>query len=194
MFHGISVPDMRHNLGGDLSKPLCLERNVYQIPDIFLPVGNFVVSSRVKEKLEGLPNIAFLPVRFSRLFSFPFRAGDFSYFQTDSFLQDPVEYAPEKFFARQENSPSLHSSVGEYYEVIVPRLNDIKARYHHLKRYRYLFEFAVVNSELELELSPELLRDHPAVWQFWNVLSEDVYRRMLPYFNWDYFEMQESEI
>src|SRR4051812_17977665 len=86
MFHGREIGEMEpHDYGGDLSTPLRLLRNTWRIPDVFQPASNLVVSQAARFELEKLRNIALLRVEFAKLISYPYRAGDFTFYDSHQY-------------------------------------------------------------------------------------------------------------
>lgn len=191
MFHGWSTPDLRHNLGGDLSVPLRLKRNCYAMPEIFSPVGNLVVSDRIRNELSWVPNVEFLRVELGKLFSFPYAAGKFT---ARAGELDPLASNPEILADRLPNKPELRRTVGSYFEIVSSRISDLQMKYGDLKRYNCSFKYTAAHADLELLLSRRLLIDNPIVWQFKVILADRVFDIVSPFLNLDYYEIQELTI
>jgi hypothetical protein len=191
MFHGWSTPDLRHNFGGDLSTPLRLKRNCYAMPEIFSPVGNLVVSDRVKAKLGQVPNVAFLPVEYEKLVSFPYEAGKFTALPGEL---DPLAANPESLLDRLPGDPQLSKAIGPYFEVVSPRISDLQSRYGDLKAHHCSFKNTAVHADLDLLLSRSLLLDNPIVWQFKVVITDRIFEAISQFFNWDYYEVSNITI
>ncbi|WP_165236138.1 hypothetical protein, partial [Aquisphaera insulae] len=114
-----------HLLGDDLSMPLRVKRSGRSVPDIFKPGISLVVSEVVRQKLLEVRHIEFQKVEFSKLIDMPYKAGDMAFYESEAFLADPVGMDPENLLDRLPNVPSMHSHVGNFYEVIVPRLSEV---------------------------------------------------------------------
>jgi hypothetical protein len=197
MFHGdeINGPDQSSNahlLGDDLSQPLRLIRTGRIVPHVFSPSVTLVVSADVREKLETLPHIDFLPVVFEKLVDYQFRAGDFSYFDLPAFRRNPAEANPETLLQRLPDIPELHSQIGSYYEVVVPRLGDIADNYTNLKHFSVKLEHCI--GKVECDLSAEIIYAYPIVWRYANIFSEEAFALVSPFIDWDYFSTATIEL
>src|SRR6266404_7430553 len=136
MFHGISarggVEYPRHKeykLGDALEIPLSLIKNVFRISEIFCPNTNWVVSSRVQADLRGLPNIAFSKVKFSKIVEYPYYPGDYSFKQDKAYLACRTSTRSEDFL---KGLPTSNLKIGEYHELISPRLKDVQREFTDL--------------------------------------------------------------
>jgi len=127
MFHGsysrAGVPDYyceNYRPDSSLEHPLYLTKNTYRIGDLFEPTGSIIVSERMKDRLSVLPNIAFLRVRFEKLFEFPYAEGDFSIYD------DPDFRRAEDLIASLPHRPELEQQLQPYYELLVYRHQDVQ--------------------------------------------------------------------
>jgi hypothetical protein len=190
MFHGEANPRIGHRFSSKVSTPLQLSRSGVGVPNFFSPSAVIlVVAEEVKGKLESLPNIEFAEVEFAKLVDVPYQAGDFSYYRTSKFLADPIANDPEALIARLPDVPALHSNVGSYFEVIVPRLCDIVTKYPSLNTVEYRLRMAAVPEQVEICLSEALLKDHPVVWENDYVFSEEAFNIVDQYIDRDYYEI-----
>ena len=158
------------------------------MPEVFSPVGNLVVSDRVKELLHWVPNVEFLRVEFGKLTSIPYAAGQVT---ARCGHLDPLATTPELFFDRLPDEPALRANVGKYFEVVSPRISDVQGDYKDLREFRCQFTKTVVHADLDLLFSRRLLTDYPIIWQFKVILADRVFEIVSPFVNWDYYEVQE---
>ncbi|MBL8798173.1 MAG: hypothetical protein JNM56_30025 [Planctomycetia bacterium] len=198
MFHGKTVPiksgdiSHSHHAGDDLSQPVRIVRNGWRIPDISSPSVSLVVSGRGKEALGGVPHVSFLPIIFEKLVDYPYHAGDFSYYDTPQFKANPAKANPATLLERLSDSRELHRKTEPFYEMIVPKLNDVSSGYPDLQE--YTVELPHCMDPVELKASMAVIRDHPIVWWSATVFHESVFKRIEPYFDWDYFSKATLEL
>ncbi|SRR5260370_26925755 len=194
MFHGrydADAPDhpTSHDLSTDMSRHIPISRNGTTIPDIFEPRA-LVISHAVARKMESFPNVGFRPVIFTKLVDYPYRAGDFSFYEDNT----PQVFAHAgKFLNRLPDVPELHKRAGKYFEMIVPRLQDIAPRYDDTTDFKIQVPGSALY-ERTAALSKTLLRDYPAVWKGYNIFSEEVFAVLKPHIDWDYFAVVEISV
>jgi hypothetical protein len=194
MFHGLCNSQGSHLRGDDLSQPLLLSRNGTRIPDVFQPGITLVLSARAKAALEGLPNVAFLPVEFVKLVDYPYQAGDFSYYEIPAFQLDPAKANPETLIHRLVDQPEMHERTSPHYELVIPKLRDVVDQFAMERKIQCELKMTPVHGKLQLRLSGQLLQRYPIVWQYHNILSEEAFSRLDPFIDWDYFEKAELDV
>ena len=202
MFHGESgkegeeVPDwFSHSLYDDITDHLYIIRNGWSIPDIFQPTHcNLVVSEKVKDKLEGLNNLHFCPVKFKKLINLPYNAGDFSYYESAKFLRNPHKWRPDNILKNLPDDPELHAKVSQYYELAMAShwevLSDPKYHFTHIGSYDGK-PLGYDDDIYEIRLCSEILEDYP-VFSTDNgyLLNDKTIRVFRPFLDPDYFVVQ----
>lgn len=193
MFHGRVLPTdyERYIQGQDLRRPLRLERNGWYMPDVFLPTTELVVSERVRSSLAHIQHARFDRVEFTKLVNQPFRLGDDSHY-TPSKYEGSVIPDPQTLFDRLPDVSLIHSQIPPYYEMGVPRLNDVKSRYDELVSVSFRPKQSV--RSVEISISRELIEAYKVVWCRHHLFDEETYRSISSYIDWDYFEATEFEV
>ncbi len=201
MFHGQPTAkrslqrERNPRLGDDLSRPLYLERNGHLIPQVFEPLGSLVVSEEVKSRLIGITNITFLQVVFHKIVDFPsYSFGDFSFEKNSAYKNVIGRARLDRFLDRLPDVPAMHEGLGNYYELIVPRLGDLVHGYTSLRRITCRLPFAAAIQEIKLSLSTKLLKDYPIIWDAYYVFNEDAFERISPHLDRNYFGVAELKI
>lgn len=200
MFHGKEIDEEPFGrkagpcLGDEVFEQANLVRNVQQIPHVFEPGCHFVVSEEVKDRLCNISHVAFLPVCFHKVVDFPtWRPGDFSFEQNPEFQRVLKNAKIEELLHRLPDVPSLHGTLGRYYELVVARLSDIAPRYGSVQTFDCVIPMAV-GWRQELQLSQDLLRDYPIVWSGHTVFNEQAFELISPYLDRDYFGVVELSV
>jgi hypothetical protein len=192
MFHGITARDEpgkpQHWIGDDLSEPLELVRNIWRIPDLFKPAGsvNLVVSSAVKSELDQFPNIQFKHVEFKKRIYFPFHAGDYTYAADPVFGGKQSACYDEQFLRDLPDAPESKVRIGPYFEVILPRFREFVTRFSGTKKTP--FRASELSSDVVLELSEELIDQHPIFWLGSHFFNQRAFALIGKYIDWDYFQ------
>lgn len=198
MFHGLSRQldatgeESIHRFGGDLSVPARLKSNAYNIPDISIRSTNLIVSDRVREAIGQRPNVSFCRVIFEKMIHYPYRPGDFSYYNTPEFLRNPNKYDPKSLFDRLPHRPDLVAAVGPYWEVVVPVLSSVAGSYKPTFQLRC--EPSDIDGEIELDLSADLLKDYCMFWCECNFFDSSIYEAIRSYVNLDYFTLNTYDL
>lgn len=173
MFHGlcersdVSRPSNPcHFWGDDVTQPLLISRNCYNLPDVFLPSTSLIISEAVRTLLSGA-DVQVSEIRFAKLFNEPYAMGDYSY-------QDRLE-VDESFFSYVDylvDEPDLHKTVGMYYEVLAKNLyrcGRAQAKVKLPKDDGYIYE----------PVSLEVLDTYPVCWsQAGVIIRESEYCKM----------------
>jgi hypothetical protein len=156
---------------------------------VFAPEYELVVSSVARAVLLDVPEIEFERVIFQRLFSYPYRAGDFS------FWDDLPDYnRQQKFFDKQKNVPQLHSRVGDFFELVAPPIKDIRNRFHGLRDVAIEIDPKKSGQPLKLSLSVELLDRIPVFKVGGFIMRDDVFVKLAPFIDWTYFTRAEAHL
>jgi hypothetical protein len=196
MFHGDALGDLdanMHHLGDNRREPLRLIRNIWRVPEVFMPTncGALVVSSALKDELSGLPNLEFQQVEFSKKISFPYQAGDFSFYDTPIFARDQGIADPRRFMdqfaAIEEATPDL----GPYYELIVARHVEIRDHFRNLINVKIKTYSC---AQFELALSAELVRNYPIFKHGCHFASGGAWEFLAEHIDWQYFRRTEIEL
>jgi hypothetical protein len=192
MFHGMALgaelEDNLHFLGGEDRRPLQLVRNVWRIPDAFMPTNNvsLVVSELVKSKLSSLPNIEFREVQFTKKIRFPYEAGDFSFYESAIFSEGEGIADDPDFLDRFPELAESEPVLGHYYEVIVARHIDIVRHFTDLVNVRC--NPSEFQGEFDLELSAELAEQYPIFRDRCHFLNPTAFEILSEHIDWNYFE------
>jgi hypothetical protein len=198
LFHGecedneSHKPLPTHQIGDDLSKPLVLSRDGWFVPHIFKVSTSLVISSEVKNALGELSNVVYLPVVFKKLVDYPFRAGDFSYFDTLEFRRDPRAADPEKLIKRLPDVPRLHAQVGDYFELVIGNYHFVMEKYANRRQIHYEYPYLGGQEPATLEVTEDMLASYPIMWADGGyVLIEEVFARVREFLDLDYFTVTE---
>ncbi len=194
MFHGRASrggkqPTYRDaRMAEDVDRPLHLHKNAYKIANVFAPEFELVVSSAVKDALADASGVKLTPVEFEVLFSYPYRAGDFSYWD------DLSDYITQQIFIdEQSDDPELHTHIGQFFELFAPPAFQIQGRFAGLKTVSVNVGPTRLQEPLELSLSPQLLFEFPVFSCGGSyIMSEGVYSRLAPFVDWTYFTHTEG--
>jgi hypothetical protein len=177
---------------GDEYIPLRLNRIGTFVPPVISPTVNWVVSETVRNALDGFL-FGFERVQFRKLIDYPyFPPGDVSYEHTPEY-QEAQRKDLLKFFEYLPNVPAFHKAVEPRYELLVHRLDDVKGSYRKLEKVTLVME-RCMPFEVTLRISAALLRDHPIVWDYHHIVSEQAFAVLEPLLDRDYFEVVEAEI
>lgn len=176
---------------GDTYTPLRLNRIGTFAPPITAVTVNWVVSAPVRDALQGMP-LGFEAIQYRKLVDYPyFPPGDSRYIKTPEF-QNASRKDLLKFFEYLPNVPAFHESIGARYEMLVPRLDDIKTGYRGLSRVSVRMNRSMP-MQINVRLSAELLADHPVVWDYHHILSERAFAVIEPFLVRDFFDVIEAE-
>lgn len=201
MFHG------KATRGG---KPLHVSRDVWYSNDCRIPLeivraGNYVpdvfesrhwvVSEAVKERLNWVPSIEFLPVSFVKLVEFPVHApGDFSWYDAnDTYRRRDATVLLEKL----PDVPAYHESVGSYYELLAPRICDIAHSFPSTRTVEFhgLRDPEEPDDDMyDCDISEQMLDRFPMLISAAHVLRDDVYQAVRQFVDWEYFLHDEVEL
>ena len=151
-----------------------------------VPGRSLVVSQAVRERLEGLPYVEFSKVVFRKLIDLPYQAGDSSYWGSPLHLSNPEFTDPEALIRELPNDPELYRGLGDYYELVVPRLSDIKDQFVDLKS--VTCTPSDVLGTLGIEISESLLKAYPIFRYGCNFFSVKAYERISEFLDNTYFE------
>jgi hypothetical protein len=187
MFHGGQVEPMRKVQPGIApTVPLRLWKNIYHIAPLFQPHARWVISDEAKTCLANLPHVHFLEVHFTRLFEYPYRAGDFSHWDGGK-----TWYELEPIIDNTPHEHSLEAGMDRFWELFVPRHMDVHKKYDGLKHFHC---GRVALEPVHVGLSAQMLTDYPMLWDGPYILSEAAYCRIERFIDWHYFVRWEGEV
>lgn len=188
MFHGTASrggrrPD-RHNAlwKSDVDLPLRLHKNVFDIANVFCPENELVVSELVRSEIQkaGVIGIRTEEVLFETLYSFPYRAGDFS------FWSDLPDYNMQReFIDRQTHHAALMDRVGSFFRIAMPTFGQLRAT---------CTDFKVVLLQRADGIADEypVSQDLVLKWVAYNaggfIMDERLFRPLSHFLSSDYFE------
>jgi hypothetical protein len=174
-------------------KPLEIWRSGRWVPEVSYP-GELVVREQVKRNLEGVPGIAFLPVRWGKLADLPhYPPGDFS------FLRDPIyiravgkhEERLDELHYNLPDAPVLHEGFPTCYEVLIPSRSAVDSSYQpHLLT---ITRPESSGGPVRVKLSADLLCDYPIIHDMGLIFSEAVWPLIDPHIDRDFFDVVEGE-
>jgi hypothetical protein len=198
LFHGLAEYhppyESRGCLGDSVAEPMSLSRSGRWVPAVFAPRAGLVVTEVVRAKLEGLPHVEFRPVRYERLFDFPYYpAGDTSYEQDPRYKKTLNRAGDSKLLERGKNVPAFHGLLPSCFELVVARLSDIIPQYTGLESIHCELPDCVVKEE-DFMLSPAMMMDYPIVWWSGTLFREDVFQRIEDHIDRDFFAVVDLEI
>jgi hypothetical protein len=103
--------------------------------------------------------------------------------------------ALQKFLARFAHDPALEDRVGNYYELLCPRLTDIIGDFPEAREV-VLGERPVPSATFPeaIRISTALLARYPIVRFRSHVFSDDVFLKVERFFNWTYFAKLEIDL
>lgn len=173
--------------------PLRLDRNAYRIPDIFatdLMKGGMVVSAAVQAALSGVSGVDFLPVQFDRLYYLEYELG-----------QDFEEIGPvchsdwQRFLKKQKHRRDLIVEIGPYFEVLHPLHFQIVKQMglDHEPKIDLTFNVFGFEDQLDVLFNREILEQYPVYGSAVQVYREDVFERIEPFYDWQFFTRLELE-
>jgi hypothetical protein len=153
------------------------------MPDVFhaKTANRLIVSEQVKTALTDLPNLGFLRVRFAEAFEYPYDPADRSHWERWPKSTDQIEFL-ERMPVRDRTA-----DVPPYYELVVPRTEDVADRYSDTHPFEIQVEPWPHSQRPIAWLSAELLGDYPITWECSWVLSEVAFSRLSPYVDYRYF-------
>lgn len=185
MFHGRETLPFRNADPRVLPppRPLSLRKNIYRMPDVFQPAtaDQLIISERTKTALADLPNLCFLRVRFAEAFEYPFEPADRSHWERWPKSTDQIDFL-ERMPVRDRTG-----DLPPYYELVVPRTEDVADRYPDTHPFEIQVEPWPHSERPIAWLSPELLREYPITWECSWVLSEAAFDRLSPFVDFRYF-------
>lgn len=186
MFHGTGkrygadYPLMEYKYGNDLEYPLCVCMNVYNHAKIFMPNLSLVVSEDIKRVLEKTPNIDFNKVDFEKLFFYQYEKNASIY-----------PSSAEKIIKKQKHDPSFVTSIGKYYELIVPMYDDIKDMFDGKETF-IISGYDI--STVEVEISKDMFKQYPIFWEDSIFINIETFKLIESYLNKDFFECVKIEV
>src|SRR5262245_49028778 len=135
LFHGVGS---RTGQGEFDDSPAAFQTNtvrtplrIYRIgtwaPEIFSPRVNLIVSEKVRDALHGFESIDFLKVTFASLIDYQVPDGDVLAVRDAPTRVDPLDN--RNILRTRANVPSLRQKVGNRYELLMPRVADIRNQY-----------------------------------------------------------------
>lgn len=197
MFHGVVVADEDEDtesvvarvLGSNNVQPLRMMRNMFNSPDVLAPEANFVVSERVRDALSELPNIAFLPIECKKLIHYPYRLGDFSWYD------DPECRRPDDLYSLLDTVSETDPFDPSYAEILTPRLGDIQPSFSGLLSVDAEIGSAGFRERTSIMLNAELLASYPILsTPDTNVFSSVAFAILKPYLDPNFFAITEVEL
>ena len=169
-FHGTCHYADDYALGEDLTNPLRLEKNVFRMPGIAQPSLNLVLSDAVRSRIEGVPNIAFNQVVFTKLFSLPFAEGDFRHWERGREMAEI-----DAWIDSLPHDPSLANGLGAYHELVVPRGKDFFPDYA-IDTVSVEMASGVVKRGMIVHASPDFIKEFPIYWDGALLIEGDLFR------------------
>jgi hypothetical protein len=177
-------------------EPLHVSRSGTFVPPVFCGMGVLVVSATVRERLQTLPNVEFVPVVFEHLVELAMPAlGDFSL----SYQRDPqtMEWrSSEAALLAAPDVPTLHDTIGPYYHLLGLQTWDVKDEYPDYGPLNVNFGTypgfvpAGTTSPGPVDCSLQMLEQYPVVrCGNGQMLREDAFALLAPFLNLDFFSI-----
>jgi hypothetical protein len=192
MFHGTTelLPSLSgrhtHFQGDNLSDPLKIKANAYNMPDVFCPSGSLVVSESVRDALGEIPNVLFLEVQFTKLINLAYQANDYNYeksLRTIYNIKMSKNY--DRLYEIMPNQLELYGALGHYYEIVVPRLADLSVNNHQVIEINSIPTSFM--GEMTIKVSKEILAHYPMFWHMCVFINESVFEKLGPFLDNNYF-------
>jgi len=187
LFHGriLNGKINDNHLGDELTTPLELEKDAFDLHYIFQPQRNLVIPQSAKQRLATVSQIMFFPVVFKKLFFVPYQKGDLS-------LGPNSSYDVEAWLGAFKHEEGLRREIESFYELVLPNYNKLQQEFTNLRR----IEFNLVPWRKEcLALSTEMLRTFAVIWSGKGIiLRQDVFETIQEFFSWDYFHKVQLDL
>jgi hypothetical protein len=135
---------------------------VYQLPDVFSPSCELIVSQGIRDALLAteLPNLVFDEVVFEKVFEYPYQNGPYPS-EVEAYDFDEAE----QFVLDRPNDEDLRQSMPPYYEWLPASYYEIAERYEPtfvMEDYRVKPRYSV--HAVDLKVSPDMFRDYPFIF------------------------------
>ena len=204
LFHGQQTRGSPYRSGipffGDQEKrPLRITHNLRRIPDVFAPESSLVISARVLEAVGELPFVEYRPVSFPELIDFDVPPLGDAHWETNAALRKAAESKewpgwPSNLFEHlPQATEEQRKSVGEFYEMVVPRLKEAVTEFPDARPIQ-VPRPNTIDKTNEIRICPALLQKHPVFWWSQTVFAEWAFRRIEPFLDRDYLEVVEFEV
>lgn len=200
MFHGFATREglepgdsPTHFLGDDLSSPIQIVKSGAVYPHIFRPSLSLVVSDTIRGSLSHIQNIQFAPIQFRKLVNFVYQAGDFSYYQSSEFRQDPGRHQYNDLLERLPDDPALHVRDQTYSELILPNMYRLIDDSVDIRTMNIRMPHLTVE-EVELSYSSTLLDRCPLFWAMVFLIDRNLFDGIEHHIDWDYFTSAEVDL
>jgi len=201
LFHGkAELPgyfwwNASRNLGDSNIEPLLVSREGSQMPQVFQPLLNLVVSSEVMTKLKSVARSRFTKVRFIKIINFPYQVKDFSYYDRSDYLDAPDAHSPDSLIDRLPDQPSMYNNIGDYYEIIpiAPRLTKVSTSLNVPIRFP-AGDPSDWHEMIETTLSPQLLEEYSIIWDASTILNQRSFDQIVNAVDWNFFWLHSVSI
>jgi hypothetical protein len=191
-FHGLArrpgapYPLYTYSYSERHEHPLYLIKNYVGTAPIFCPNLSWIVDSEAAAALVGLPNVAFLQVRYDCVYAFAH--------SSDLASQGPIDRLSDASTAPSvEHDQALAKALGPRFEVIVEMANRIVERFS-----RDLVSVSVTTPNkarpLEIQVSRAILDEYPIFWSRGHVVRADVLERVRTFLDTDFFHVHPIEL
>jgi hypothetical protein len=202
MFHGFAERNGKSRIlfpredpyyfNDNLEHSLMITKNVYNMSKIFVPSYNWVMAESVCKKLKEFSCIKFFKVKFIRFFNMPYKEYEFEHKKHLEYYYPSVD----EYIITKEHDSKIEKMIEDYYEIILYPYYKINLdKYKNLKEVIVYVGPTIYDDDYKALLSKSLLNDYPMFLSGkGNILREDVYKILEPYFNWTYFSKTEVEI
>ncbi len=168
-------------------------RSAHWRPDVFEP-ARLVVCDAVRSKLSWVPHIEFRPVKFVKLFDFPYYPpGDFSFSDHPLWKKVVREGHANRLFERLPDVPELHRDFPPYCELI-PSAARLETPHSPAEKQVLVPMPEGSGGPKEVMLSEELMRDYPILGWSYTLFNEAVFPLISPHLDRNYFDVVEVEI
>jgi hypothetical protein len=196
VFHGTAKRQGRYyphdpaaSLENEIRDPLELTRSGQLVPAVFMPSSSFVVASDVRRNYADTPHIEFLKVHFDKLVNFYYGKGDMSYYYGREYV-DPLHVIKQL-----PDVAEYHTTIGDFYEMVVARHQDVVPRYANLTKVEKAIGPTPQDEPFRCAVCEEMMGDYPVQWNIGGTLfSEQAFRIIEPHIDWDYYLRVEIEV
>ena len=170
-------------LGNRSRKSLLLQRDGTDIPKMFKP-GQLIVSQELRQKFSTTPHVEFQEVVFEKLVRLDPRDAKLDWQSKFGVLE------ADEIIERLPDCPELHQGCGNFFELIVHRVGDIRDKVPSGD------VVAVTPNDYDEEslISSAMFKEYPVLWELGHFFREDVFEIVKPYVVSPFFAVVECEL
>lgn len=196
MFHGRNLNDYDRKTGWRLAtRPDRTPRlllNAYRVNHITKAGRAYIVTDAVKQILGDVPNLQFRPVEYEKVYLWPYAEGHFDHAELE-----PTVFSDEgqwRFLRKRKHQPELLEDFPNLFEMKLSLNCRIEKKFRNVKHYEQNIGPTPMADPAEGELCPEMLDQYPIIANGNLIISEAIFARIEPFFDWRYYVRGSCEI